>query len=395
MLLIIVWDMNKVQELSTVIHNDHASMWIAMNDSIISATYSAFAMCIINTTVSPTTGDIRTNCAHHHRKDRISLPFCAVGYALGKECTGSLLSESNYYLKTLRQPEFASAADGLPDMLFKLAQARWSLVFVGDKVSMQHMNALLCAIEDRADSSHTVITYNGPGNHTVSWRKSRNISLEINFVSLRGILSAKEKNNYRFSQSSQLDLSYNISGSNLLSVQVQVERAMSRSSGIVLIANAGSFYNTRVSYREEIPKLLKWMNTIGEHNIVFFRESTSQHWNTTRNGYYFIQQGASSAREVSCQPNIDSSPALDWRNGDAKAVATSSNLKEIHWLSFHDITAPLYNMHPFGDKKGNVDCTQYCYFPTMWHPLWRQMIDLIMISPKVDVESDVSKHSHS
>ena len=90
---------------------------------------------------------------------------------------------------------------------------------------------------------------------------------------------------------------------------------------------------------------------------------------------------------VSCIPNLDSSPNLDWRNRDAASVLVTYGLENIDWIDFHDITAPLYNMHPYGlnsSSPEDVDCTQYCYFPQMWQPLWVQLYDFIDANEKMN-----------
>jgi hypothetical protein len=373
MLLIVVWDMNRVQQLSSVIHNDHSSMWVDMNRSTMERTYSPFALCVINTSVTTPEipgEEIRQHCSHLHKREKMPLPFCAVGYSLGKECTGSLRSQSNYYLRTLRDPQFSFAADALPSLIHSLALRNWTIIFIGDKLSLQNMNALLCALEERSHG-HISVTMEGAGNFSVAWKSDSPAHIRISFVSLRGILSK---------QKIRPGLLWNASGaSNLAAAQQKVASLLDQHGSAIIVANAGSFYNTRVQFREEAPYLLKWLNSLGQDNLVFFRESASQHWNNTRNGYYLAQKGSANA-PLSCMPNIDSSPVLDWRNSDAKAIATSFNLHDINWLSFHDVTAPLYNMHPFGGDARNTDCTQYCYFPEMWQPIWKQFIDNILKS---------------
>lgn len=379
LLVVVVWDMNKVQQLSTVIHNDHSSLWMYMNESMISSLYSPMSLCILDAPASTlNTVEIRNSCAELNKKDRF--PFCTVGYSLNKECLGSLLSEDSYYFKVLRDPYYHSAHDKLLDALEQLAAAGWSLVFAGDKISLQSMNALICAL-DNHPSARFQIQQNSAYNFTLKW-KSSIMQVEIFFQTLRAI---KYSTNDDIHLSGEAINTFNRNNGSLTTLEITQEKVsdqLMRYKGVVVVANVGSYYNSRVSYREDMPELMKYLNEIGKHNIAVFRESASQHWNLTRSGYYFVQNLKKDGRvePVSCQPNLDSSPNLDWRNRDAESTMTTYSLDNIDWINFHDITAPLYSMHPYGlnsSSPADVDCTQYCYFPQMWQPLWMQLHSII------------------
>ena len=133
LLLLVVWDMNKVQQLSVVIHNDHASLWVDMNETSIAKMYSPMSLCILDAPTSTLTSvEIKTSCADLNKRDRF--PFCTVGYSFNKECLGSLLSPDSYYFKILRDPVYLNAHDNILNVMQQLAKAGWALVFIGDKV---------------------------------------------------------------------------------------------------------------------------------------------------------------------------------------------------------------------------------------------------------------------
>jgi hypothetical protein len=112
---------------------------------------------------------------------------------------------------------------------------------------------------------------------------------------------------------------------------------------------------------------MRLLDEAGKHSVVFFRETAAQHWNHTINGYF--ENGAS--LDGTCTPIKDSSPDFDWRNREVQNVIRNEHLGDIDVIPFHDLTAPLYQMHPDGDESR--DCTRFCYFPQMWQTVWRAM----------------------
>lgn len=385
LLTVVVWDMNKVQQLSTIIHNDHAYLWIFMNESLISRMYSPMSLCILNAPESTlNTVEIRSSCAELNKKDKF--PFCTVGYSFNKECLGSLLSEDSYYFKILRDPYYHESHENILSVLEQLARAKWSLLFVGDKVSLQSMNALICAL-DGLKSPQIKIIQNSAANFTIKWISSQ-LQVEIVFQILRAIKYSSSEDAHLTGEAIDIFNRNNGSSTTLEIVQQKIADQLLRFRGIVVLANVGSYYNNRVSFREDMPILMKYLNEVGKQNIAIFRESASQHWNLTRSGYYNVQslKRGQRADAASCMPNADSSPNLDWRNRDALSAIAAYDLNNVDWIFFHDITAPLYNMHPFGlnsSSAADVDCTQYCYFPQMWQPIWVQLVDIIDRNDKI------------
>lgn len=59
---------------------------------------------------------------------------------------------------------------------------------------------------------------------------------------------------------------------------------------------------------------------------------------------------------------------LDWRNVDVYNQIENEGYKHIKIIPFHEVTTPLYNMHP--NSPVSQDCTHFCYFPQMWEPVW-------------------------
>lgn len=414
LLALIIWDMRKVQQLSIVIHDDHSDLWVDMNESLVSEVYTPLSLCVLKEAQDmgkKSISDIRSECALSNRREHFS--FCAVGSSLGKECSGSLHSHNSFYFKTLADDSVAFASSSLHDTMYHLAAAGWALVFIGDKVSQQNLHALICAMDPRRHSNFD-IHQEHTGNFTMRWRTPAqgSLTLEVSYVPLRGITPpakvpgrprsgprhvvkgedgstrrsgpGKRGAGAKAGRIEDHDAAGIINGSipappsyfALPAVQARVKKIMDRHRGVAVISNVGSYYNARIPFRKDIATLLNWLNELGENNIVFFRESAAQHWNVTRNGYHInsytlgLLDGGRKNSHFSCQPNEDSSPDLDWRNSDALAYITTNDLSNIEWIPFHDVTAPLYNMHPYGPNASDTDCTQYCYFPEMWQPVW-------------------------
>eukprot|EP01036_Dinobryon_divergens_P022067 gene22067-30301_t len=144
-------------------------------------------------------------------------------------------------------------------------------------------------------------------------------------------------------------------------------------SGVVVIANVGAWYNSRERFRKELPEFINWLNDLGrdDANTVFFRETAAQHWNHTDIGYFDDAQRLES--NGTCIPISDSTPEFDWRNRDVAHYLENNDLKDIKMVRFHDITAPLFNMHPTSQSPAypqQQDCTHFCYFPQMWQSVW-------------------------
>lgn len=438
LLALIMWDMRKVQQLSIVIHDDHSGLWVDMNESLITDVYSPLSLCILNQAQEfpkKSFAEIHSECAISHRRERFS--FCTVGSSFGKECFGSLHARNAYYFKSLADETVAFASNRLDDTLLRLATAGWALVFIGDKVSLQNLHALICALDSRRPSN-VDIHQEHQGNFTVRWRRPTEgpVKLELSYVPLRGIstpsnskgskssisrrASTTEASTKRSSSGASVktsrygedhDAAGILNGSiaappsyfSLPAVQARVKNILEQHKGVAVICNAGSYYNARIPFRKDMPTLLNWLNEIGEHNAVFFRESAAQHWNVSRNGYHLNSFALDDSdrgknRHYSCQPNEDSSPDLDWRNSDALAYITTNDLDNIEWIPFHDITAPLYSMHPSGGPNASdTDCTQYCYFPEMWQPVWNSLNKVVASHDRIrqsSFENTASGASH-
>ena len=132
---------------------------------------------------------------------------------------------------------------------------------------------------------------------------------------------------------------------------------------------------------------------------VFYRETSAQHW-SYGNGYY--DKSYNSTWQVHHRKNHNASqlPALkcfdvekdealklDWKNIILRNILLTGGSadrysKTVHFLDgFMNITQPLFNMHNEVVNTTDIramDCTHYCYFPSMWLPLFKQIFDYMI-----------------
>ena len=424
-LAILLWDMRKVKMLSDVIHDDHRSKFVIMNESSLHSWYSSADLCQLEQTT--VLGKSDSNCTNIVDPDHTRPAFCSLGYSGNAKCN---LNSSHFRLQ-LREGDLGNPRNMyLYDALTRLAISRKPLVFVGDAISRLSYNALICemyrsnAIETKLTQAHTSAAEVSPySNFTLNWKGSK-LSLQLIFFHMAHVFSRSSASSssrdraydhdprfhaeysdarmtsssasasalepFKDSTTGQNNISSSIGGSgsshkHLSSSREEITHSVSltdlwnklndiilKNGGFVLIANVGVWYNTRERFRNELPAFIRMLSLFGKQNDVFFRESSAQHWNHTKNGYF---QNGALPQDGSCSALQDSSPSLDWRNRDVKLLLDKLALggveSNIHLIGFRDVTAPLSDLHPVEDFS--EDCTRFCYLPQMWQSVWRDL----------------------
>jgi hypothetical protein len=168
LLAILIWDLRRTQIISSVIHDDHSGLWMKMNDSSRSRWYTPYDLCLLSnsdTLVTTSnnssfpTEDYQTNyknCSKYlstsptmrNKALLSSRLFCNIGSSLGKACPAPL-STRKYFSYQLKDSVYHSNdADNAHfiQTLKKLAKERILLVFIGDGLSKQNFDALICEI---------------------------------------------------------------------------------------------------------------------------------------------------------------------------------------------------------------------------------------------------------
>lgn len=200
-------------------------------------------------------------------------------------------------------------------------------MFVGDGISKQNTDALLCEIM-RTDLV-TLEGTNGPidANYTIRWKASK-LKLDVHYMKLTNMYDNGEnevaearriRRARRKAMGNITDLA-NVSNATkvalsmtLPAIQARVQRIIeSHGNGIVLVVNVGVWYNSRELFRTELPDLLSWMNELSAvHNsTVYFRETAAQHWNHTASGYFDKNYAEARWDNGTCTPVGDATPGI-------------------------------------------------------------------------------------
>lgn len=334
------------------------------------------------------------------------------------------LSTKSFFFSQLKGQGLGDPNNGyLKQALYKLARSSRSIIFLGDALSKQTQEAMICEMmrtDKRVWAQGNIYGLNvnaTKGNDIISnvtlhWKdrgqnqRESHTTLDVYFLHLTHLTrssslffssnnAATDKNEdagkptsiwrerERRTRSRMLIPSssprnhslFGTDGSSMTleTAKKEVNELIKLYKGVVIIANVGVWYNSREQLRKDVPEFLSWLDDVGSNrsNLVFFRETAAQHWNVTENGYFANSNSNVEAASQSCVPLADSTPTFDWRNRDVQQMIENEQLKNINILKFHDVTAPLYEMHP------EADCTRYCYFPQMFQGLWKQLNTVI------------------
>lgn len=148
---VLLWDMKKVQQMSILIHDDHSDLWYQMNDSYLEQWFNPVDICMIKMNDTSSVKSYRlNNCTKNSdkkQKKKLSKHlFCNIGSALGKECS-TPLSEKSFFSMGLKKNGLDNPNNGnLRKALIRFAKSKTPLVFLGDAISKENQEALVCEI---------------------------------------------------------------------------------------------------------------------------------------------------------------------------------------------------------------------------------------------------------
>jgi hypothetical protein len=380
LLAIIIWDMSKMHEMSEIIHDDHTDLWEQMNSTAVSQWFTPLDQCMLG--IKDSSVDIRQyraeNCSQFQggRGVQHNRLFCGIGSSLGRACPAPLTKRNFFTARLIGDGLGDPDAGHLSRTLRRLAGLQIPVIFLGDAISKQNHEALMCEMlrTDKVWATGSIYgMFNSSiSNYTIHWKDSPSVKLDVYFIHMSRIAKSSSNGMDKHAHRSNRTSGNSLTTKTLLSLSMSFPEVKERIKDIlddyqkvVLIANVGIWYNSRERFRQEAPDLIKWLSKMAENNIVLFRETSAQHWNHTDTGYFALDGDSTLS---SCTPVADSSPEYDWRNRDVRQIIENEELKGIHIIPFHDITAPLHDMHP--DSEVWEDCTHFCYFPQMWQPVW-------------------------
>ena len=314
-------------------------------------------MCMMNmSSPEQTYGEYKEkNCSglHGSKGSSVLNLACGAGATIGSKSCLPPLDSRLFFNMQLRNPILGNASNELLSRTLRhLAHKNRPVVFVGDGISKQNQEALLCEIL-RTDR----VTLHGntgslDGNYTIHWKEQNIPPLGIHYMKLTAMFSNGEdegindgrdqvqiqrfrrlnhnRRRYRGHQRRMQQLSSpndstaiipnspEVSKTTPIPLSLTLDEIKDRvevltehhPNGIVLIVNCGVWYNSRELFRLELPYLLSWMEGLSKNksSTVFFRETAAQHWNHTSSGYFdrsYIEQQYDNG---TCTPVLDSTP---------------------------------------------------------------------------------------
>jgi hypothetical protein len=154
------------------------------------------------------------------------------------------------------------------------------------------------------------------------------------------------------------------------SVETTIAKLLKLSDYVLVVLNTGTHHNSRVNYDNVINALFPKLNDLAllhKSSVdIVWMETPPQHFNST-NGYW-------EGRHSKCEPIANTSVELDWRNYDVDMMMARKKITTIKILRVRDIMIDLWREHHRGDM---VDCTHYCYWPMLYRPMYRQLLDIL------------------
>lgn len=357
---VLVWDMRKVHMLSEIIHDDHTNHWMQVDNAALKWWLSPSDICMLN--VSDPNTDLfaykAKNCSGlTSSKGSAQLHLsCSIGASIGGKICHAPLATRTFFAAQLKDPTIGNATNMLlRTTLRQLASQRKPIVFVGDGISKQNQEALLCEIMRTDSVSLGGTTTAVEGNYTINWRHDRSLQLEVHYMKLTNmydngenegvpttgpavpppkgkrlrrkaaVINAKDQYNdtlwmHRFQHQNSTQRLHRNSTTKptkvplsltLDSIKERVHGLLERNAnGVVLIVNVGVWYNSRELFRKELPDLLSWMSVLSEekNSTVLFRETAAQHWNHTSSGYFNLEYILNRYDNGTCTPVADATP---------------------------------------------------------------------------------------
>jgi hypothetical protein len=318
LLALLVWDMKKVQMMSQRIHDDHLDNWEEIHNKVNSKWLSAVDLCMLN--ISEPEQDVKAykakNCSRIDGRIVSSLNsklYCSIGSSLGKPCPAPLSSRS-FFLSQLRPEIWGNdSSNYISSFARKNALSGKSIVFIGDGISKQHQDAFVCELQrtERVIISGTMKggSLQKNASFSVRWKDS-SLKLDVVFMKLLRI-SKDAGHSIGTSRNIGITSTKSSPGYTFAELKQTIDILLHAKKGIVIVANMGVAYNSRELFRRDIAVLLSWLNDIGRdpQSFVFFRETASQHWNHSGNGYFERDEtGDEETVNGTCVPLADATP---------------------------------------------------------------------------------------
>lgn len=237
LMLILIWDMKKMHQISEVIHDDHNSLWERMNDSSVRSWWSPLDLCLLKMNDSrmdiksyrskscnklPAVVNSNNNNNFGNNNVNVQKLFCNAGSSLGKACPAPLSTRFFFHYRLRDAPYRDARSSYLSETLKYLAKRHMPLLFIGDGISKQNEDALICDLL-RTDTVQITTGMNMPGynrsnlallpDYIITWKdkevlgnknvkpvgssSSNNLQLEVKYFKLTSVENNDFEHNHR------------------------------------------------------------------------------------------------------------------------------------------------------------------------------------------------------
>jgi hypothetical protein len=255
-----------------------------------------------------------------------------------------------------------------------LRKRKKRLTVVGDSVSLQSFEGLLCEFRrrnylvERTRKDRPELPNTGSGdklqirsNHTVtikspSWPENHVVHIQLIFIySVPFMLPEEAEEIYQ--------------------------------AGGIMWFNFGlhgGHTHSLATFQRNMEDFFSAMRKNGTSSLLLFRETTAQHFDTPTGmyGMYDIDHRSMKCTPLEWTHEVGSRDraVVDAARAAGYDVASPSEAAsdKLVILPFHNFTAQLYDSHPhdageFNNSTNQQDCTHYCLSPFLWVPLWRTL----------------------
>lgn len=266
-----------------------------------------------------------------------------------------------------------------------LRKQNLSMAIIGDSVTHQMVDGLMCALQSR---NYVVVTQMAPNDGTA-------FDLHISTPNWNNTSST----NTTRATTTQTKVTIKFIHSYFLH---NMPWSAIFNNTDIIITNHGLHYGINAtrkrlspnSYLEGIHRAFSLWNSFSVlPRLLIFRETSSQHF-PSDSGEYFLWD-KSKDPEVGCSQHADTT-YLGWREAIVKQAAKEHGFdilspdliskssieskmflknqsKRLGWLPFLNLIAELHFMHGTENWDGAQDCSHYCQSPYLWWPTWRSL----------------------
>ena len=242
-----------------------------------------------------------------------------------------------------------------------LRQQNLPLVILGDSMTLQAFDGLLCELQRR--------NYQVMSNVT----KTKNFNQGWGKVKAKAVVTI-QSTNWPEASVVYIKMFFIYSVPFILA---QEANEINKAGGILWF-NFG-LHDKNGKFLFNMQTFLTSLKMDSNFSLVLFRETSAQHYNIA-NGMYKI---GISLRSKKCTP-LEWTDMVGIRDRRVEMAArhagydivpmTNATLRKgtMTMLPFHNFTAALHGSHPYDEKIGG-ECTHYCTTPFLWMPLWRTL----------------------